>query len=184
MVSSATHTLLHPAGTQGQSIVFDVRRRPSNASQLNTAAEDVGNLLCSIPSPPNTPEESLSPLSSINSGNFNPSPNFLESKKHDDNLSIEFSNGDQWCGFLPSSETLAIEKVEWDSVQFLREDIVALLELGETLNVNNLVVVMPKFIQGLTELIHSFMYVGGALVDLKTTGWGIKDDYIAFSMQI
>lgn len=185
-MSSPTPTLALQAGTPDQSIVFDVRRRPSDPSQP-LLAQDVGNLVVSLPSPPSTPEDTLSPLKSTQLSNVIASyPKFLKFKQPEGLVSITFGSGNQWRGVLPfdARDTLLIEKTAWDSAQHLREDLVALLELGEELDVSNLVVMLPKGVDGLTELIHSFMYVGGSLVDLTKTNWELKDGYVGVTMQI
>lgn len=180
MVLSLTLTHLAPPGNPGtldQSIAFDVGRRTSTPSEP-LLSQDVGNL-DNIPiSPPHSPIYFTDVI-----GNF---PDFLNVTQSSGIIEVDFANGESWRGVLSSnpSDSILMEKFSWNSTQHLREDLVALLELGQVLDTSNLIIILPKYIENLTQLIHSFFYVGGSVIDLSKTNWNLKDGYIGVVMQV
>jgi len=110
---------------------------------------------------------------------------------HDDDHNI-------WSGFLLSADqnqndsacpspTLVLRGGNWDTVD-LRESIVAVLELADTLQCGRVIVCLPRkssdHAGDLKRLIHDFMYVGFEVVSQPFGMIENKENYIMVGAEV
>jgi len=101
-----------------------------------------------------------------------------------------------WSGFLLSTDqnnstttspTLVLRGGNWDTVD-LRESIVAVLELADTLQCGSVVVCLPRKSSDraadLKRLIHDFMYVGFEIVSQPFGTIEDKENYIMVGAEV
>lgn len=102
-------------------------------------------------------------------------------------ISLRMEQINIWCGFIlerqDGEKTIVLKGDVWEDTS-LRESIVAVLELAECLECENIIVCLEKDRRELSCLVHDFMYIGFELVNPLLQNCLKTDEYVLVGMAL